>query len=218
MQIRTVLTIALAGLLLVGGVSALGQPQEKVTLTAENATTTAGNTAEITVVVTNTGNKTVGGNYTVAVNQSTLSPRWSANVTNKTIVNGSLQSNESRSTVVHVSVPENTSVIEDTIRLNISSGDHEWANTTAVITVEEPQSTTAVNNDEEQDDSSDTEDDENQSAAVGVVAGGGGGGGLFPSERGVYFALWGFTLTKLETFSLAVVVFATLVVVVRKWS
>lgn len=207
MQFHRLLVVAFAGLLLAGGVTAVGPPQDDLELTAGNTTTTAGNTAEITVTVTNNGTKRLGGNYTVAVNQSTLSPDWTANTTNATIVRGPLEPNETRNATVYVSVPENTSVVEDTIRLNISSGEKQWANATAVVTVKERESSTPDENEGWEDDSSDAEDDDSDGAIPGVVA---GGGGMFPAERGVYVALWGLTLTKIEVVGFAILLFAAL--------
>lgn len=103
------------------------------------------------------------------LDESTVAPGWTANTSNASIVRGPLKANESRTATVHVAVPKNTSVVKDTIRLNISSGGHAWANTTADVSVEEQES---------QDTDSDGDDsakNENEDSSEETQGGGGGG-------------------------------------------
>ncbi|MFC4553531.1 MULTISPECIES: NEW3 domain-containing protein [Halorussus] len=164
MQARTLLSTALMALLLVSVATASGPPQTDLHLTTGNASTTAGNTATLIVTATNTGNQTIGGNYTLTVNNSTLPDGWQADISNQTLVRGPFKSNESRSTTIRVSVPANASVGDTTIQLLLSSGERVWANATADITVQDST-----------DPSTSSDSDSTESDDSTEVSGGGGG-------------------------------------------
>jgi len=162
----TLLALAGAG---VGG--ALAPQQDALALNAEDATTTAGNTATITVSVTNTGNETVGGNYLLAANASALPAGSKTNISNATVVRGPLNESETKTTTVSVTVPENASIGDYQLSLALSSGDKTWANTTATVRVAEASTITTNSGSNDRGDNS---EDRAMGTTAENISGGGG--------------------------------------------
>lgn len=148
-------TILFVLLALVGvAVGSALAPQDALTLDAENPTVTPGNTATVTVSVTNTGNESLGGNYTLSANASTVPAGWQATPANGTVVRGPLEPNETRTTTLSVSVPENATPGDYMLALALTAGDHEWANTTVTVSVTDESPTTTESSESSRDDDS----------------------------------------------------------------
>lgn len=177
MKSHSVTALVLSLVLLTGAGMALAPPQDDLELTSETDKTTPGNTATVELAVTNTGNETVGGDYTLHVNESTVPAGWQTNISNTTVVRGPLNPNETRATTLSVSVPENASLGETVLKVVLVSGDRKWANTTTAIRVV---AATEETTSEGSDDGDDRAVDKNTENASGggpppIVAFRGGG-------------------------------------------
>lgn len=171
----SVLTIVIV--LTVGSGSALAPPQDALELTTENATASPGNNTTVTVTITNTGNETIGGNYSLIVNASTVPAGWHANVSNTTVVRGPLAPNESRTTNLTISIPENASTGDYELQIQLASGNRTW--TTSTMTVHVPSTEESSNRGTDDGGSSTTEHTattaENVSGGGVALAAGGDG-------------------------------------------
>lgn len=164
----------------VGTGNALAPPQEELKLTAENATVSPGNTATVAVVVENTGNQTVGGNYKVEANASALPRSWSATA-NETVVRGPLAPNATRTANVSVEVPANATAGAHRVSLALVTENRTWATTNTTVHVAETATTTTEDSDESRDDADNRDDrttnlDENTSGGGGFPVAAAGGG------------------------------------------
>lgn len=172
-HVALALTVVLLGL--AGTSGALAPPEDNLDLSAGNATITPGDTATVTLAVTNTGNETVGGNYTLVANDSRLPAGWEVTITNATVVRGPITGNETVTTTLSLSVPANATPGEVSVPVALVSGDKEWANATAIVTVtaEVSNSTTTTNRDDDTDDGEERamETTANVSSGGGVAVG-----------------------------------------------
>lgn len=172
--------------LVVGSGSALAPPQDALELTTENTTASPGNTATAAVTVTNTGNETVGGNYSLTVNASTVPAGWQTNVSNVTIVRGPLAPNESRTTILSISVPENASAGNYELQTELASDERVWTTATVDVHVQP----TEDSPDRGTDDDGSSPTTERAMTTTKNVSGGGG----------VVFAVSGDSPSKWERF------------------
>jgi len=183
MELKHTTILALALLAVAGvGLGVALAPQDALALDAENATTTPGNTATVAVTVENTGNETLGGNYTLAVDASALPAGWQTNVSNTTVVHGPLKSNATRTGTVSVVVPENASSGDYQLLLALSSGNRTWATTTATVRVETLATTTTDSGGDDREEDSDDGDERAMDTTAENDSEGGPAVGVFPRE------------------------------------
>lgn len=173
---RFVIILSTLLVLTAGTASAAPQPEPDVTVSATGAAIDPGETAQVNVTLANNGNRTVAGNYTVTLTP----PNDSWEVENGT-VNSRLAPNETQSIILNVTVPESTSISTARLEVTINSTHGgQIANTTALITIQQPTSspTTSSNN---QDDSGEQSGDQDD-AANNDGDGAGGAPVVFPEE------------------------------------
>lgn len=207
MNRKYITTLALALLAIAGaGLGGALAPQDDLALDAENATTTPGNTATVTVTVENTGNETVGGNYTLGVNASALPEGWQVTVSNTTVVHGSLASNATRTANVSVTVPQNASTGAHQLTLALSSGNQTWATTTATVRVNGIPETTTQDSGPEDRDEDDSDDERAMDTTEENDSEGGPAVGVFPRESpSTAERIWMFFQSSIGRISAAVV-------------